>query len=103
MFTPSERHWKELQSEPAAFWPLPINSGNEYAFLVKVPTHIIKAAYRLCQMTLSVATARTSEGLGVASVFSVFDDPASPIMMSAVHRSHDGKLLSSKAFGCAEQ
>jgi hypothetical protein len=89
MFTPSEQHSEKMKCESAGFWPLPINSGNEFAFLLKAPTSILKAAYRLCQLRLSVATARTPSGLVVGTVFSIFDDPTSPAMMSGIHCSQE--------------
>ncbi|HEV8718638.1 MAG TPA: hypothetical protein VGX03_38200 [Candidatus Binatia bacterium] len=92
MFVPSARIWQEMQCEPAGFWPVPINRGDEYAFLLKVPTHVIKAVYRSCPVTLSVATAATLVGRVIATVLSVADDPASPLSISGVHRHQEEQL-----------
>lgn len=86
MFMPSDRVWNEMKYEPAGFWPVPINRGYDYAFLLKAPTHVIKAAYRSCPVKLSVATACTSLGRVMATVLSIADDPASPMGISCVHR-----------------
>jgi hypothetical protein len=86
MFMPSGRVWTEMKCESASFWPVPINHGNEYAFLLKVPTHVIKAAYRLAPVTLSVASAATPIGNVMATVMAVADDPAAPLGVAGVHR-----------------
>jgi hypothetical protein len=89
MFMPSARHWEEMQSEPVGFWPVPINSGDEYAFLLKAPTNVIKAAIRSCPVSLFISTASTPIGDVMASVLSVADDPASPMATSGVLRHLD--------------
>lgn len=86
MFMPSERIWREMQSEPAGFWPVPINAGDEYAFLAKLPTNVIKAAYRAAPVGLDVAIAGSPAGPVLATVLHVADDPASPLGVSGVHR-----------------
>ena len=86
MFMPSERICREMQSEPAGFWPVPINAGDEYAFLAKLPTNVIKAAYRAAPVGLDVAIADLPTGPVLASVLNVADDPASPLGVSGVHR-----------------
>jgi hypothetical protein len=89
MFMPSARHWEEMQSEPGGFWPVPINSGDEYAFLLKAPTHVIKAAFCSCPVGLFIGTAATPVGNVMASVLSIADDPASPMAFSGVLRHLD--------------
>jgi hypothetical protein len=86
MFMPSERIWREMQSEPAGFWPVPINAGDEFAFLAKLPTNVIKAAYRTAPVGLAVATASSPIGNVLATVLHVADDPAAPLGVSGVHR-----------------
>jgi len=86
MFMPSARVWNEMKYEPVGFWPVPINRGDEYALLLKAPLHVIKAAYRSCPVSLSVATAPTSAGTVVSTVLRIDDDPDSPLTVTGVHR-----------------
>lgn len=86
MFMPSERVWREMQSEPAGLWPVPINAGDEFAFLAKLPTNVIKAAYRAAPVELAVAIAGSPVGPVLATVLHVADDLASPLGVSGVHR-----------------
>lgn len=97
MFMPSARVWNEMKYEPVGFWPVPINQGDEYAFLLKAPTHVIKAAYRACPVRLSVATAWTSCGRVMATVVTIVDDPASPLGVSGVHRHGEEQLALTEA------
>lgn len=55
MFMPSARSWEEMKYEAAGCWPLPINKGDEFALVTKVPASSIKAAYRSCPVSLTVA------------------------------------------------
>lgn len=86
MFMPSERHWKEMKYEPAGFWPVPINSGNEFALLLKVSTNVIKSALRYAPIVLSVASAATPLGNIVATVLCISDDKDAPVGVSGVIR-----------------
>lgn len=86
MFMPSERIWQEMKSEPAGFWPVPINTGHEYAFLTKIPTYVVKAAYRSAPVALDVACAGTPVGNVMATVLHIAADPASPLGVSGVQR-----------------
>ena len=92
MFIPSARVWKEMQFEPCGFWPVPINSGDEFAFLAKVPTHVIKAAYRGCPISLTISAAATSDGTVLSTVLEISDDPASPMGFAGVHRHPEEQL-----------
>ena len=75
-----------MKSEPVGFWPVPINDGFEYAFLAKLPTNVIKAAYRAAPVGLDVATTGSPAGPVLATVLHVADDPASPLGVSGIHR-----------------
>jgi hypothetical protein len=92
MFIPSTRIWREMQFEPVGFWPVPMNSGDEYVFLTKIPTHVIKAAYRSVPITLTVATAQTPVGDVIATVLVIADDQDSPLAISGVHRHPEEQL-----------
>lgn len=92
MFMPSARTWEEMKYEPAGFWPVPINKGDEYAFLLKVQTNAIKAAYRSAPVTLSVATASTPVGAVLATVLVIADDPNAPLGVSGVARHVEEQL-----------
>lgn len=86
MFIPSARIWQEMQFESSGFWPVPINAGDEYAFMIKLPTNVIKAAYRSAPMTLHVAKSQTPDGSALSTVLSIADDRQSPLSVSGVHR-----------------
>lgn len=86
MFMPSARTWQEMKYEPAGFWPVPINRGDEFAFLLKAPTNVIKSAYRSAPTTLSVAMAATHGGNVLATVLAVADDPSAPLGVSGIAR-----------------
>lgn len=92
MFILSDRNYKEMQCEAAGFWPVHVNRGDECAFLIKAPSHVIKAAYRLAPITLSVATATTSIGTVLATVLSIADDPAAPLLILGVARHAEEQL-----------
>ena len=92
MFIPSARTWEEMSYERAGFWPVPINKGDEYALLLKVPTNVIKAAYRSAPITLSVATASTPVGAVLATVLVIADDPSAPLGVSGVARHVEEQL-----------
>ncbi len=86
MFMPSARVWNEMQFEPSGFWPVPINGGDEFALLAKLPTHVIKAAYRGCPIALTVSAAETLDGDVISTVLEFSDDPAAPMGIAGVHR-----------------
>lgn len=88
MFLPSTRVWNEMNCETSGFWPVPINSGDEHAFLLQTQTHLIKSAYRSCPVTLTVSTTATPLGSVLATVLKLADDPISPFTLTGVHR-HD--------------
>ncbi len=92
MFMPSARTWEEMKYEPAGFWPVPINNGDEYAFLLKVPTNVIKAALRTVPIVLTVATASTPIGNVLATVLAIADDPSAPLGVSGVARHTEEQL-----------
>jgi hypothetical protein len=92
MFMPSDRIWEEMQYEPAGFWPVPINRGDEYSFLIKIPTHLIKAAYRTAPVTLTVGTAATPNGRVMTTVLAIADDDEAPFAISGVHRHAEEQL-----------
>ncbi len=75
-----------MQFESFGFWPVPINAGDEYAFLVKLPTNVIKASYRSAPVTLHVAKSETPAGSVLSTVLSIADDRQSPLAVSGVHR-----------------
>ena len=43
MFMPSSRNWEEMKYEAAGCWPLPVNKGDEFALVTKMPASTIKA------------------------------------------------------------
>ena len=86
MFMPSARNYEEMKYEPAGCWPLPINDGNEYALITKMPASVIKAAYRSCPVSLTVARADTPEGVVLATTLKIEDDPGAALMLSGVLR-----------------
>lgn len=81
-----------MKYERAGFWPVPINNGDEYAFLLKVPTNMIKAAYRSAPVTLTIATASTPVGYVLATVLAIADDPSAPMGVSGVARHAEEQL-----------
>jgi hypothetical protein len=81
-----------MRYESSGFWPVPINDGNEYALLLKAPTHLIKAAYRSCPISLTVATATTPKGIVASTVLVLGDDLTSPFAIAGVHR-HPEELM----------
>lgn len=86
MFMPSARNWEEMKYEAAGCWPLPINKGDEFALVTKMPASTIKAAYRSCPVSLTIARAETSEGVVLATTLTVADDPGAALMLSGVLR-----------------
>ena len=92
MFMPSARNWEEMKYEAAGCWPLPINNGNEFAIVTKMGTASIKAAYRCCPVSLTVARAETPDGVVLATTLTVADDPAAALMLSGVLRHPDEQL-----------
>ena len=86
MFMPSARNWEEMKYEPAGCWPLPINKGDEFAIVTKMPTSSIKSVYRLCPLSLTVARAETPDGIVLATTLTIADDPAAALMLSGVVR-----------------
>ena len=92
MFMPSARNWEEMKYEPVGCWPLPINSGDEFALVTKMPVSTVKAAYRLCPMSLTVARAETPEGVVLATTLIVADDPTAALMLSGVIRHAEEQL-----------
>lgn len=92
MFIPSERNWEEMKYESAGCWPLPINRGDEFALIVKMPASSIKALYRSCPISLSIATAETPEGVVLATTLTVADDPDAALMLSGVLRHEEEQV-----------
>ena len=86
MFMPSARNWEEMKYEAAGCWPLPINKGDEFALVTKMPASTIKAAFRLCPVSLTVARAETPDGVVLATTLIVADDPGAALMLSGVLR-----------------
>lgn len=86
MFLPSERVYNEMKHEPAGFWPVPINDGREFAFVLQVPLHMIKAVSQQCPVKLMVAAAGTPLGDVLCTSFSIADDPSTPFLITGVHR-----------------
>lgn len=83
---PSARNWQEMTYEAAGCWPLPINNGDEFALVTKMGASSIKAAYRSCPISLTIARAQTQEGVVLASTLTVADDPNAPLMLTGVLR-----------------
>ena len=92
MFTPSSRNWEEMKYEAAGCWPLPINKGDEFALVTKMPASIIKASYRSCRVSLTVARAQTPKGVVLATTLTVADDPSAALMLSGVIRHAEEQL-----------
>lgn len=92
MFMPSARNWEEMKFEAAGCWPLPINKGDEFALVTKMPVAAIKALYRSCPLSLTVARAETLDGVVLATTLTVFDDPAAPLMLSGILRHSEEQL-----------
>ncbi|HZZ42774.1 MAG TPA: hypothetical protein VFE58_07540 [Tepidisphaeraceae bacterium] len=92
MFLPSARNWEEMRNEVAGCWPLPIDSGDEFAFVVKMQTSVIKAAYRKCPVSLTVAKANTEIGTVIATSLKFDDDPQSPLMLTGALRHNEEQV-----------
>lgn len=92
MFMPSARNWEEMKYEAGGCWPLPINDGNEFALVTKMPASTIKAAYRSCPLSLTVARAATPDGVVLATTLTVADDPSAALMLSGVLRHAEEQL-----------
>jgi len=86
MIVPSQRVWEGMGRERAGFWPSLLGDGRTHAFLLKLPTHVIKAAYRSCPISLFVSAARTDVGYVLSTAVRVVDDPESPLILTGVHR-----------------
>ncbi len=81
-----------MKYEAAGCWPLPINNGDEYALVTKMPASTVKAAYRSCAVSLTVARAHTPEGVVLATTLTVADDPSAALMLSGVLRHTEEQL-----------
>jgi hypothetical protein len=92
MFMPSSRNWEEMKYEAAGCWPLPINNGDEFALVTKMSASTIKAAYRSCPLSLTVARAETPDGVVLATTLTVADDPSAALMLSGVLRYAEEQL-----------
>jgi len=92
MFIPSERIWEEMKYEAAGCWPVPINNGDEFALVTKMPASSIKALSRSCDVSLSVARAETPEGVVLATTLTVADDPSAALVLSGVLRHEEEQL-----------
>lgn len=92
MFMPSARNWEEMKYEAAGCWPLPINRGDEFALVTKMPASTIKAAYQSCPVSLTIARAETPEGVVLATTLKIEDDPSAPLMLSGVLRHAEEQL-----------
>ncbi len=86
MFTPSSRNWEEMKYEAAGCWPLPINKGEEFALVTKMGASTIKAAYRSCPVSITIARVETPVGIVLATTLKVEDDPSAALMLSGVLR-----------------
>jgi hypothetical protein len=86
MFIPSARNWEEMKYEAAGCWPLPINKGDEFALVTKMAASSIKAAYRSCPVSLTVARAGTPDGVVLATTLTVADDPNAALMLTGALR-----------------
>lgn len=75
-----------MKYEAAGCWPLPINKGDEFALVTKMPASTIKALYRSCPVSLTVARAETPVGVVLATTLTVADDPTAALMLSGVLR-----------------
>ena len=92
MFMPSSRNWEEMKYEAAGCWPLPINNGDEFALVTKMSASTIKATYRSCPLSLTVARAETPDGVVLATTLTVADDPSAALMLSGVLRHAEEQL-----------
>lgn len=92
MFMPSARNWEEMKFEAAGCWPLPINQGDEFALVIKMAMSSIKAVYRSCPVSLTVARSETPEGVVLATTLAVADDPGAALMLSGVLRHAEEQL-----------
>ena len=61
-------------------------------FVTKMPTSSIKAVYRLCPLSLTVARAETPDGIVLATTLTIADDPAAALMLSGVVRHAEEQL-----------
>lgn len=86
MFLLSDRNWEEMKYEASGCWPLPINNGDEFALVTKMAASSIKAAYRYCPVSLTVARADTPEGVVLATILAVADDPDAALALAGAHR-----------------
>lgn len=89
MFMPSARNWEEMKYEAAGCWTLPINKGDEFALIAKMAVSSIKAVYRSCLVSLTVARVNTSEGVVLATTLMVADDPNASLMLTSALRHAD--------------
>lgn len=92
MFLPSARNWEEMKYEAAGCWPLPINKGDEFALVSKMAASSIKAAYRSCPVSLTVARADTPDGVVLATSLMVADDPTAALMLTGALRHAEEQL-----------
>lgn len=102
MFLPSKRIWEEMKFEAVGLWPVPINRGDEFAFVLKAPTNVIKAAYQSCLVSLTVSMTPTPIGNVLSTALIIADDPASPCIITGVHR-HPEEQLALKQIFCVSQ
>jgi len=80
MHIPSERVYREMNSEVASLWYLPANGGDELAFLIKAPTSSIKALIAGCSLRLFFGKKNSYLCVGVQ----ISDIPSSPIFISKI-------------------
>ena len=57
-----------------------------------MPASTIKAAYRSCPVSLTVAKAKTPEGIVLATTLKIEDDPSAALMLSGVLRHEEEQL-----------
>lgn len=57
-----------------------------------MPASTIKAAYRSCPVSLTIAIAETLEGVVLATTLKIEDDPSAPLMLSGVLRHVEEQL-----------
>lgn len=82
MHIPSERVYREMNSEAASLWYLPANDGEEVSFLIKAPTSSIKALIAGCSLHLFFGKKDSLLCTGVK----ILDMPGSPVFISGIQR-----------------
>jgi hypothetical protein len=92
MFMPSARIWEEMKYEAEGCWPLPINNGDEFALVTKMAASSIKAVFRHCPVSLTIARADTPDGVVLATTLAVADDPNAALALAGAVRHEEEQL-----------